>query len=336
MHNDHASPLITRRHFIAGAAILAASTAGTARAADISGKWPDGKPITWVVPYPPGGSTDVLGRAIGQQLNAILSTTVIVENKPGATGTIGAALVARAAPDGLTLLGTSIGPQAIAPHMMGKLPYDPIGSFASVITIGTIPHILVVGARQPYRSVKDLIEAALAAPGSIAFASGGTGTILQMQGELLQQQSGAKFLHVPYKGDTPAVQDTLAGQVQFMFAPAAAALSHVKSGSLRALAVTSAARLTALPDTPTMVEEGFQNFVVEQWQAVFAPAGTSAPVIERLNTAIGRAIRHPGVAELADQLGITLEGGSPQKLDAMRRADYEKWGRLIQAAGIKV
>ncbi|WP_427185315.1 Bug family tripartite tricarboxylate transporter substrate binding protein [Bordetella bronchialis] len=334
MNASSDSPRRSRRRFLARAAMLAAGTAG-ARAASGAEAWPAGRPITWVVPYPPGGSTDVLGRSIAQQLNGPLGTTVIVENRPGATGTIGAALVARATPDGLTLLGTSIGPQAIAPHMMGKLPYDPVASFAPVITIGTIPHVLVVAARQPYSSVRALVEAALAAPGTLAFASGGTGTILQMQGELLQQQSGARFLHVPYKGDTPALQDTLGGQVQFMFAPAAAALPHVQSGALRALAVTSAARLPALPDTPTMTEEGYKDFVVEQWQAVFAPAGTPGGVIERLNAAIGAAIRTPAVAELADKLGITLAGGSPQQLDALRRADYDKWGRLIRDAHIK-
>lgn len=334
MNASSDSPRRSRRRFLARAAMLAAGTAG-ARAASGAEAWPAGRPITWVVPYPPGGSTDVLGRSIAQQLNGPLGTTVIVENRPGATGTIGAALVARATPDGLTLLGTSIGPQAIAPHMMGKLPYDPVASFAPVITIGTIPHVLVVAARQPYSSVRALVEAALAAPGTLAFASGGTGTILQMQGELLQQQSGARFLHVPYKGDTPALQDTLGGQVQFMFAPAAAALPHVQSGALRALPVTSAARLPALPDTPTMTEEGYKDFVVEQWQAVFAPAGTPGGVIERLNAAIGAAIRTPAVAELADKLGITLAGGSPQQLDALRRADYDKWGRLIRDAHIK-
>ncbi|CAM3625931.1 Tripartite tricarboxylate transporter receptor family protein [Bordetella sputigena] len=331
--SDH--PRSGRRRFLATAAVLATGALGARAASGATDAWPAGKPITWVVPYPPGGSTDVLGRSIAQQLNGPLATTVIVENKPGATGTIGAALVARAAPDGLTLLGTSIGPQAIAPHIMGKLPYDPIESFAPVITLGTIPHILVVGAAQPYATLKDLVSAALASPGKLAFASGGTGTILQMQGELLQQQSGAKFLHVPYKGDTPALQDTLGGQVQFMFAPAAAALPHVKSGALRALAVTSAQRLAALPDTPTMAEEGYKDFVVEQWQAVFAPAGTPAAIIDRLNTAIGQALRHPGIAELAGKLGITLAGGPPSDLDALRRADFEKWGRLIRDAHIK-
>ncbi|CAM3970259.1 MFS transporter [Bordetella tumbae] len=320
----------SRRRFLAGAALLAAGAAQTSRAA----AWPDGKAINWVVPYPAGGSTDVLGRAIAQQLNTLLKTTVIVDNRPGATGTIGAARVARAEPDGLTVLGTSIGPQAIAPHVMGKLTYDPVEDFAAVIIVGTIPHVLVIGKHQPYTSVQALVEAARARPGSIAYASGGTGTVLHVQGELLQQKTGIRLVHVPYKGDTPALQDTLGEQVQFMFAPVAAALPHIQSGSLRALAVTSAQRLKTLPDIPTMGESGFDDFVVEQWQAVFAPAETPAPIVQQLNTAIASALQTPALKELADKLGITLVGGSPDALDKMRRADYVKWGQVIRDAGI--
>ncbi len=323
----------SRRRVLAGAGALC--LAGLAASARATGKWPDGKPITWVVPYPPGGSTDVLGRALAQQLDPLLATRVIVENRPGATGTIGASYVSRAVPDGLTLLGTSIGPQAIAPHMMARLNYDPVESFAPVITIGTIPHVLVVNAHQPYRTVKDLVAAAKARPDGLAYASGGTGTILHMQGQLLRQQSGTRFLHVPYKGDTPALQDTLAGQVDFMFAPIAAALPHIQGGSLRALAVTSARRLRALPDVPTMTEEGYADFVVEQWQAVFAPAATPADVVDRLNQSINQALKTPDVVALADKLGITIAGGSPQDLDTLRRADYAKWGALIRKAGIQ-
>ncbi len=323
---------MTRRHLLGLGAALAAGAAFKARAAQ---DWPAGKPITWVVPYPPGGSTDVLGRAIAQQLDSLLATRVIVENRPGATGTIGAARVARAAPDGLTLLGTSIGPQAIAPHLMGKLPYDPIESFAPVIMVGTIPHVLVVGAAQPFRTLADLLDAARKAPGRIAYASGGTGTILHMQGALLQQQSGTRFLHVPYKGDTPALQDTLAGQVQFAFVPLAAALPHIQAGALRALAVTSAQRLAALPGAPTMTEAGYADFIVEQWQAVFAPAGTPGAVIGTLNAGIGKALQSPSLQALAQQLGIGLAGGPPEQLDRVRRADFDKWGALIRNAGIK-
>ncbi len=320
---------ISRRIFILSAILL---SMGSAHAAS---DWPNGKPVTWVVPYPPGGSTDVLARAIAQELDKKINTRVIVENRPGATGTIGAARVARADPDGLTLLGTSIGPQAIAPHLMKTLPYDPISSFKPVITVGTIPHVLVVGAKQPYKRLKELLDAAKAQPGKLAYASGGTGTILQMQGELLQMKTGTSFVHVPYKGDSPALQDTLGQQVQFMFAPIAAALPHIKSGGLRALAVTSAERLDALPDVPTMKQEGFDDFVVEQWQAVFAPAETPDDTVRSINAAIADTLKTPTVTTLAEKLGITLVGGTPADLDKTRKADYDKWGNVIKQANIK-
>ena len=322
---------LSRRGFVAAAA---AGLALPGLPAFAQGGWPAGKLITWVVPYPPGGSTDVLGRNVAQRLGAALGTTVIVENKAGATGTIGAAYVAKAEPDGFTLLGTSIGPQAIAPHLM-KLAYDPIGAFEPVVILGTIPHILVVNAEQPFKTVAELVAAGKARPDSLSFASGGTGTILQMQGELLKQQTGAKFIHVPYKGDTPAVQDVLGGHANFMFAPAAAALPHIQTGKLRALAVTSAARLKALPAVPTMAEAGLKNFgAVEQWQAVFAPAHTPQPIVQSLNTEINKALQDPAIVALADQLGVTLVGGTPQALGQRQRTDSAKWAKVIHDGGI--
>ena len=319
-----------RRRLLLGAAALLAAGGSRAQTA-----WPTGRIINWVVPYPAGGSTDVLGRAVAQKLGSALGTNVIVDNRAGATGTIGAAYVAKAAPDGFTLLGTSIGPQAIAPHLMAKLPYDPINGFAPVVIIGTIAHILVVGANQPFRNLAELLASAKAQPGKLAFASGGSGTILQMQGELLKQQTGAQFIHVPYKGDTPALQDTLGEQVNFMFAPAAAALQHIQSGRLRALAVTSAARLKALPNVPTMGEAGMKDFVVEQWQAVFAPAATPAPVIARLNREINQALQHADVVALGEKLGVTLVGGTPGQLGALQKSDSAKWAEVIRKGGIK-
>lgn len=322
-------------HHIARRSLLALGGAILAAPAWAQADWPGGKLITWVVPYPAGGSTDVLGRNIAQRLGPALATNVVVDNKAGATGTIGAAFVAKAQPDGLTLLGTSIGPQAIAPHLMPKLPYDHIAAFEPVVTVGTIPHILVVGANQPFKTVADLLAAAKAQPGKLAFASGGNGTILQMQGELLQQQTGARFIHVPYKGDTPALQDTLAEQVQFMFAPAAAALPHVHAGKLRALAVTSAQRLKSLPSVPTMGEVGMKDFVVEQWQAVFAPARTPTAVVQRLNQEINKALKDPAVVALADKLGVALVGGTPQQLGDLQKADSAKWAKVIKDGNIQ-
>ena len=320
---------LRRRDFVA----LATTALVSARAFAQDG-WPAGRTITWVVPYPPGGSTDVLGRSIAQKIAGPLHASIIVDNRAGATGTIGSAFVAKAAPDGYTLLGTSIGPQAIAPHLMTHLPYDPLHDLQPVITIGTIPHILVVAASQPFKTVAELVAQAKAKPGTLSFASGGNGTILQMQGELLKQQTGTQLLHSPYKGDTPALQDTLAGVVNFMFAPAAAALPHLAAGKLRALAVTSAHRLKALPDVPTMAEAGFRDFVVEQWQAVYAPAKTPAAIVGRLNAEIGKALKDPAIVELADKLGVTLVGGTPEQLARQQESDSAKWGKVIRDAHI--
>jgi len=321
-----------RRRF--GALGLAALAAASMPAL-AQGQWPTGRPITWVVPYPPGGTTDILGRAIAQRLGASLGTTVIVDNKAGATGTIGSAFVARSTPDGYTLLGTSIGPQAIVPNLLQKMQYDPVAAFAPVTLIGTIPHVLVVGAAQPMRTVADLVAQAKARPEELSFASGGSGTILQMQGELLRLQTGTRMTHVPYKGDTPAIQDVLAGHTSFMFAPVAAALPHIQGGQLRALAVTSAARLKALPDVPTMGQAGFKDFVVEQWQALYAPAGTPAAVVQKLNAEVVRQLKDPEIAAMADKLGVTLVGSTPQQLADTQKADLAKWAKVVKDAGIK-
>ncbi|HMS05915.1 MAG TPA: tripartite tricarboxylate transporter substrate binding protein [Burkholderiaceae bacterium] len=322
-------PDLTRRAFVATAA------AAWIPCALAQGGWPAARPITWVVPYPAGGTTDILGRGLAPILATALGTPVVVDNKAGATGTIGGAFVARGAADGFTVLGTSIGPQAIAPHLMGRLSYDPLRDLEPVALIGSIPHLLVTAAPQPFHSVADLVATARAKPGELAFASGGSGTILQMQAELLALQSGTRFIHVPYKGDTPALQDTLAGQVQFMFAPVAAALQHVRAGKLRALAVTSATRLKTLPEIPTMNEQGYKDFVTEQWQAAYLPARTPAAIVQRLNAEINQALRDTAMTDLATRLGITLVGGAPQRLADRQTADSATWARVIRAAHIK-
>jgi tripartite-type tricarboxylate transporter receptor subunit TctC len=326
---------MTRMHRRRFGALGLSALAAASLPALAQGQWPTGRPITWVVPYPPGGTTDILGRAIAQRLGASLGTTVIVDNKAGATGTIGSAFVARSTPDGYTLLGTSIGPQAIVPNLLQKMQYDPVAAFAPVTLIGTIPHVLVVGAAQPMRTVADLVAQAKARPEELSFASGGSGTILQMQGELLRLQTGTRMTHVPYKGDTPAIQDVLAGHTSFMFAPVAAALPHIQGGQLRALAVTSAARLKALPDVPTMGQAGFKDFVVEQWQALYAPAGTPAAVVQKLNAEVVRHLKDPEIAAMADKLGVTLVGSTPQQLADTQKADLAKWAKVVKDAGIK-
>jgi tripartite-type tricarboxylate transporter receptor subunit TctC len=328
------------QHFIApqliAVACVAAGSLLTPSSVSAQQDWPAGKVISWVVPYPPGGSTDILGRALAQRLSASVGSQVVVENKAGATGTIGGAAVVKANPDGLTILGTTIGPQSIAPHLMPKLAYEPFKDLAPVVLIGTIPHVLVTATSHPYKSVQELLAAARAKPGQLAFASGGNGTILQMQAELLAQRNGVSFVHVPYKGDTPALQDTLGGQVHFMFAPVAAAMAHIQSGRLRALAVTSASRLKPLADIPTMSEAGQKDFVIEQWQAVYYPSKTPAAIVQKLNTELNAALKEPGLQELANKLGVTLVGGSPQQLDQRQKSDSAIWGQVIRSANIKI
>ena len=253
----------------------------------------------------------------------------------GATGTIGGAFVAKASPDGTTALVTTIGAQAIAPHLMGKLPYEPLRDLAPVALIGTIPNVMVAAPSQPFKSVAELLATAKNRKGEVAYASGGNGTISQMQAELLAMRSDVKLLHVPYKGDTPALQDTLGAQVQFMFTPVAAALPHIQAGKLRALAVTSAARLKSLPDVPTMAQAGQKDFVVEQWLAIYLPARTPAATVQRLNAEINKALHESAVTELADKLGVTLVGGTPQHLADVQNTDSATWARVIRTANIK-
>jgi len=324
-------PSSCRRALLCGLSSFAVAPTTFAQA-----EWPGTRPISWVVPYPAAGSTDVLARTLVQRIAASTGASLVVENKAGATGTIGGAFVAKAAPDGHTVLHTTIGAQAIAPHLMPKLPFDPLKDLEPVTLIGTIPHVLVVGASQPFQSVTDLLVAAKARGGEITFASGGNGTILQMQAELLGQRNGVRFNHVPYKGDTPALQDTLGLQVQFMFAPVTAALPHIKSGKLRALAATSAHRLKVAPEVPTMAEAGQKEFVVEQWQGVYLPARTPASVVQRLNAEINKALKDGTVMELADKLGITLVGGSTKTLADVQAQDSTTWARVIRTAGIKI
>ncbi|WP_423199068.1 MULTISPECIES: Bug family tripartite tricarboxylate transporter substrate binding protein [unclassified Cupriavidus] len=316
------------------ALFLAAASLG-ASAADAQAEWP-GKVITYVVPYPAGGTTDILARLLAQKLGQSLHTTVIVENRPGATGAIGSAFVARAAPDGYTLLGASTASHAINPALNPRLPYDAVKAFTPVALVGTIPSVLIVGPNSPYRNVAQLLAAARQKPDAISYASGGSGTILQMSAELLKEQQSVRMTHVPYKGDVPAIQDVMAGHVEFMFAPTAPILPHIEAGKLRALAVATAARVPTLPNVPTMAEAGVPNFKAEQWQGVFAPAGTPAPVVQRLNAEINRALQEADVKAQLARLGIKVVGGPPERLAEMQKADIAKWGRVGKAAHISL
>jgi tripartite-type tricarboxylate transporter receptor subunit TctC len=317
-------------------ALVAAAALLPAQIAKAQQSWPTGKVISYVVSYPPGGTTDVLARLIVQKIAPALGATIIVENKPGATGVIGGDFVARSAPDGFTLLGSSIGPMAILKSLNPKLPYDPVGSFEQVVMVGTIPSVLVVAGSSPYQNVADLIQAAKARPGDLSYASGGNGTILHISGELLKLRAGIDLVHVPYKGDTPAIQDVLGGHVSAMFAPVAPVLEHIRAGRLRALAVASSGRIDSLPNIPTTSEAGLRDAEAEQWQAVFTPKGTPRAIVDRLNAEIVAAIKDPEVAAKLQALGVTAKTGTPDELRRFQEADIEKWARVIRSAGIRL
>jgi tripartite-type tricarboxylate transporter receptor subunit TctC len=297
-------------------------------------KWP-GKQITYVVPFAAGGTTDILGRLIGQKLGPALGTTVIIDNKPGAGGNIGSDFVAKAAPDGHTILGGTISSHAINTSLYAKMPYDPIKNFQPITLIGMLPNVLVVNANSPYKTVKDVIDAARAKPDAIAFGSSGNGTSQHLSGELFKSISGINMLHVPYKGSAPAMQALLGDQVQLVFENAVAAIPLIQSGKLRALAVTSSKRYSGLPDVPSVAEAGLSGYEIVSWQAVFAPAGTPQAIVQKLSAEIARIIQQPDFKARLSTLGVEPSGAGPAELAAFQKAEVAKWAQLIKTAHIK-
>ncbi len=296
--------------------------------------WPS-KPITYVVPFPPGGTTDILARALGQKLSLVLKTPVVIENKPGAGGNIGSAFVSKAAPDGYTILGGTISSHAINASMYSHMPYDAVKSFEPITLIGTNANVLVVGAASPFKSVQDIIAAAKAKPGTLSFASAGTGTSQHLSGELFKSLAALDIIHVPYKGSGPAIQDVIGGHVPMMFDTTVVASPHIQSGKVRALAVTSSARVKSLPNVPTMAEAGVKGYEVVSWQAVFAPAGTPKPVVQRLYSELAHIIKEPDIHERLENLGMEAGGIAPDALAAFQQSEIAKWAKIVKAAGIK-
>ncbi|WP_411883641.1 Bug family tripartite tricarboxylate transporter substrate binding protein [Polaromonas sp. YR568] len=318
---------------------LAAMAGGlSALPAFAQGSWPTGKPITYLVPFPAGGTTDVLGRLIGQKLGTVLGTNIIVDNKPGAGGSVGSEVGSRAAADGYTLVGGTVSSHAINVSLYPKIGYDPIKSFLPITLIGTNPLVLVVNQASPYKTLKDVVEASKGKAGGLSSASAGTGTSQHLSLELLAFRSGVKFTHIPYKGSGPAIQDVIGGQVDMMFDTTVVAAPHIQSGKLRAIAVTSASRLASLPDVPTVAESGLPglaNFEVLSWQAIFAPAGTPAPVIDRLHTEIGRILAEPEMQGKLKGFGMEPATMTTAQIAAFQRAEVAKWAQVIKAANIK-
>ncbi|GAB2708662.1 Bug family tripartite tricarboxylate transporter substrate binding protein [Comamonas sediminis] len=319
----------------ASALMLGAGLASTSALAQSN--WPTGKSITYLVPFPPGGNTDTLARVVAQPLGKALGTPMVIENKGGAGGSVGSALAARAAPDGYTILGGTISSHAINISLYSKLDYDPVKSFTPVAMLGSGPLVLVVPASSPYKTLADVMAGskAKAASGGLTSASPGSGTSNHMALELLAYQTGVKFTHVPYKGSGPAVQDVIGGQVDMMFDTALVVGPHIQAGKLRPIAVTSSKRLESLPDVPTIAEGGEKGFDMGSWQAVFAPAGTPKPVVDRLHAEIMKIVATPEVQARLKAFGMQPSTMTPAELAEFQKAEVAKWAQVIQAAGIK-
>ena len=293
------------------------------------------KPIRIVVSYPPGGGADLMARLVAPKMQEALGQPVVVENKPGASGQIAASEVARSTPDGHTLLFDASS-FAVNPSLYPSLPYDPAKAFTPVSVLVLFPNVLVVTPGFAARDVKDLVAAAKAAPGTIAFASSGNGSAQHLAGELFRQKTGVEMTHVPYKGGAPALNDVMGGQVPVFFANMASSLAHIQGGKLRPLAITGAARSAALPSVPTMAEAGVPGYVVYEWNAMFAPAGTPASVVAKLADAVHRALQSPDVRGRITGLGGEIPDYGPADAERFVREQTQLWGRVVREARIKV
>jgi tripartite-type tricarboxylate transporter receptor subunit TctC len=293
------------------------------------------RPIKLIVTYPAGGGADLMARLVAPKMAEALGQPVVVENKGGASGQIGAAEVARAAPDGYTLL-LDASSYAVNPSLYSKLPYDPAKAFTPIAVLALFPNMLVVTPSYPPRNVQDLIAVAKAKPGTVAYASSGNGSAQHLAGELFRQRAAVDITHVPYKGGGPALNDVIGGQVPIFFANMASGLAHVKGGKLRALAITGAKRSAALPEAPTMAEAGVPGYEVYEWNAIFAPAATPAPVVARLADAVNKAVQSAEFQQRVGALGGELTGFGPAESERFVREQMELWGKVVREGHIRV
>jgi tripartite-type tricarboxylate transporter receptor subunit TctC len=293
------------------------------------------KPIHVVIPMAPGGATDILVRPLADRLSKILGSPFIIDNRGGAGGNIGGDLVAKSPPDGYTLLVTTSGLMVANKSLYDKLPFDPDADFAPVGIIASLPNVLAVAHDSPYHSVQDVIAAARKKPGTLTFASGGSGSSNHLAGELLKSLAGIDMVHVPYRGGGPAVIAVMAGDVTMLFATLPSAIPQIEAGRLRPLAVTSRTRASSLPDVPTMIEAGVKDFDFSIWIGALAPRGTPPPIIEKFHQAILQALDAPDIQQRLRSEGYEKVGGSPAQMAAIMKSESATWARVIRAAGIK-
>ena len=293
------------------------------------------RPVRFVVPFAPGGSTDTLARTIGVKLADALGQQVVVDNRSGGNGNIGMEIVAKSPPDGHTLVLGYIANLAIAPSLYAKMPYDPVKDFAPITQPASSPNVLTAHPSVQAKNLKELIALAKANPGKVSFASTGVASVGHLTGELINNLAGIRITHVPYKGSGQAVTDILGGHVQLMYSGFSSTIAHIKSGKLRALAVTGAQRSPALADVPTIAEQGFPGVEATAWYGVLAPGGTPKPVITRLHGELVKILRQPDVVQRLDSLGFEIVASTPEQFGAYIRSEITKWAKVVKASGAK-
>ena len=313
-----------------------AITLGFALTLDAAAQGYPAKPIRLIVPFPPGGSADILARAIGQKAGEGLGQTLVVENRPGAGTAIGAEALARSAPDGYAVMIGTVSSHAINPALNPKLPFDPVKDFTAVSLVATIPFAMIVHPSVQAKNVQEFVALARAKPGSFNYSSAGNGTSNHLAGELFKSMAGIDIVHIPYKGSAPALNDLVAGQVALMFDLVLTAAPHVKSGAARGLAVTGAQRSSVLPELPTVAESGLPGYEVSAWFGIFAPAGVPEPVVQRLNAEFVKALRDSDLRQRLASQGAEPLTSTPAEFAAYLRSEIDKWGKVVKAAGMKV
>jgi tripartite-type tricarboxylate transporter receptor subunit TctC len=297
--------------------------------------WPN-KPIKYIVNFAPGGTTDILGRMVAAGLTNALGQPVVVENKPGQAGSIGAAECARAAPDGYTLCGGTISSHAINASLYSKLPYDPLKDFTPITMLATLPNMLIVHPSVNAASVKELVAELKANPNKYSFGSAGNGTSQHISGELFKIMTGTQMQHIPYKGSGPMIPDLIAGQIQLSFENITTAYPQVKAGKLKALAVTSAKRSFVAPEVPTMAEAGLAGYDISSWQAMYAPAGLPKDILARVHGEVVKTLRAPDNAKKLQDLGLDAGGIAPEELASFMRVEIPRLGKVVKESGAKV
>ncbi len=324
---------LRRRQLAASAVLAALASAHPLSALAQAGAYPD-KPVKFVVPYPPGGGTDVIARIVQERFSALLGQQVLIDNKGGAGGSVGSEIVAHAQPDGYTVLFT-LSSHTINPAIFPKLSFDTVKDFEPVGTVASLPQILVAHPQVPANTVAELVALAKAKPGSLSYASVGNGSPGHLAGELLKLRTGTQMTHIPYRGGGPAVTDVMGGQVPLLWVSIPAAAQFVKAGKLKALGVSTLKRSAAFPDVPTMQEAGIADFEVDSWYAMFVPAKTPRPVIERLNRALNTIVAEPAIRDKLLAQGAEGVGGSADALGRIVAAELPKWAKLAKDANIK-